>query len=196
MKFKFPIQLHSGLKIILSQPYGDERNADWYKANGLNITKHNGIDYLLSGKRSQSYGTPLPCIFPNARVTRRYYTEPMSTTGNGLRIAYKDPEGVKWEAVYWHVSEVTEERDLKLGDMVCLMGNSGLVKPKPTNKFPFKGTHCHFMLYRNGRLVDPLKYCDIQDVFYGTDTSIEKDLAPLAWVLSYISKELSKLTKK
>lgn len=195
MKFKFPIRIHSNKKLRISQYYGDDRNKEWYKENNLNITKHNGIDYLLNGKRTQSYGTELPCIFPEAKVVRRYYTNAMSTTGNGLRIAYRDPQGVKWEAVYWHCSEVTEKRELKLGDTVALMGNSGLVMPKPTNKRPYNGTHCHFMLYRNGKLVNPILYMGVADVFYGKDTGIEKDLAPLAWVLSYISNKLKQYEK-
>lgn len=144
---KLPLPIKSQNKPIITQGYGDTRLVEWYKANGVNIPMHNGVDFVVGTDRI-TFGTPLVCPFETAKVVKVTFDTPTSTKGNGVTI-----EGV-WEGktlqvVFWHTSEVSAKTgdNLKFGDTICYIGNSGLCNPPRTEDNPFAGSHLHLMVF-------------------------------------------------
>lgn len=201
----FPIKVPKGLKPVITQPYGDPRNAEWYKANGININVHNGTDLTLSGDNRQGYGAELITPSEGWQIVKTTFDNPMSTKGNGVTLQSQPftEDGIEkiCQVVYWHCSEIKTERHVRPAyDTVAYVGNSGLVKPAPTPQCPYCGTHLHLMLFDfhkvngfwvlqnadnglNGA-IDPALRFDFTKVIEGEDTGISKDLPPLVWAMN------------
>lgn len=182
-------------KIIVTQEYGNLSNVDWYKANGLNIPFHNGIDIVLGDSRV-TYGTECVCPFPKAKVIRVDWENATSTRGNGVVIE-ADYEGSKYWVTFWHSGEILVKvgQEVKEGDVLCYIGNSGLCNPKPTEAQPWNGSHCHLGLRKfafdglNWKMLDeyngvsgyrnPRELFDFSQCYIGKDTGLIHDM----WVL-------------
>ena len=203
-KFPFPIKLHSGLTPVESQKYADTSKVKWYHDNGINILFHNGGDYILKWGGKTTYGSELIAVF-DGTIVKNTFDFPMSTKGNGLTLEsdpFVDDDGIKKiiQVVYWHNSKnvITAGR-VKKGETIALVGNSGLVDPKPTFTQPFNGAHVHFMVFvyhwiNNvwvlqeadngvGGAQDPMKFINLNEVVYGKDAP-ENDLPAFQWAVS------------
>ena len=91
------------------------------------------------------------------------YDVPHQTKGNGIYLLSEDSS---FSTNYWHLSqfEINVGDKISQGTPIGLMGNSGNVRPKPTPKNPYNGTHLHFGLIIHGKFtyykgfVDPVQY--------------------------------------
>lgn len=201
MKKPLPLAVPLGYQVYMTQPFGDTAKVEWYKANGLNISAHNGLDLVVwkSGiteaeSKRLTYGTKIVCPVPNAVLDKTWWENPMSTKGNGIQIAWTEGTDT-YKMLAWHCSEINPKPKYVLEEQIGLIGNSGLVDPKPSPACVFCGSHLHLMLYKNSVLIDPEIYFDIKKWYTAPDTGKEKDLAPFAHFLSWISAELKKLIK-
>ena len=177
--YKLPIS--SPNKPFLTLPYGSKAMVQWYKDNGLNLTEHNGADFI-TGKAVETYGAALVCPFPTAKVVNVVWDSPMTTKGNGVTLEYK--EGNKrHQIVFWHTGEIVVKLNQVVGEgqTVCYIGNSGLCMPAPTKDRPYDGSHLHFMLFTNGVLKDPLTLFDKDEWYLGEDSGFIHDIEPAKW---------------
>lgn len=195
-KLPFPVQVHSGLKLVVTQHYGNPSNVEYYKQNGINMPFHNGVDVVLSGDNLKTFGTAIVCPSDGWLVRKAYwYDDPISANGNELVIWSPVIDGEQIELRFVHLSEIiAKEGDiLPKGYIMGYIGNSGLVSPKPTPEKPCSGTHLHLgmCIYKdsvlqdakNGvyGLIDPLTRLDINNPFKGEDTGLEKDVPAFKW---------------
>src|SRR3990167_8793374 len=193
MKYPLPISCPKGTKPFITQYYGDASNVAWYKEHGLNLTAHNGLDIIV-GDSIQTYGTKLVCPVSNAELSQTWFTNAMSTTGNGIQIGWNEGAD-RYNLILWHCSEIVTKNTYKEQDIVGYIRNSGLVKPAPTPQKPFDGSHLHLGLRKNNILIDPLTIFDETTWFTSEDTGQEKDLPPLFWALNYAKEQIKKIIK-
>jgi hypothetical protein len=189
MKYKLPIA--SPTKPTITQYYGDKSRVAYYHANGIMIDAHNGVDFV-TGDAIQTYGTRLVCPVPKAELSKTWWENPMSTSGNGIQIAWEEGSD-RYNVRFWHCSEIVTTNTYLEGSTIAYIGNSGLCSPKPTPQKPFDGAHLHLMVFKNGVLIDPLDIFDQNQWFISEDSGQEKDLPPLFWMLEYAKKQLLKL---
>lgn len=173
--------------------YGDTSNLAWYIANGLNISYHNGTDFVI-GDSIQTYGTKLVCPFPQSYLSQKWWDIPMSSKGNGIQISWEEGTD-RYNVRFWHCSEIVTKLSYKEGEVIGYIGNSGLVKPAPAPQSPFAGAHLHLMVYKNGVLIDPLEIFDKDQWFLSDDTGLEKDLPPFFWVVNFIKEQIEKIKR-
>ena len=202
-KLPCPIKVHSGLKPIVTQPFGDTTTLAWYKERGMNIPFHNGTDIILSGTDVQTYGSELITPSEGWRIVKATFDAPMSTKGNGVTIQSPqfEEDGIQkvLQVVYWHASHIEFDSKVRPAyDTVANVGNTGAVRPEPTVKCPFAGSHLHLMLFEyhiiNGRnvlqnanngvggAINPLERFDMTWTIEGKDTGGASDRYPLEWV--------------
>lgn len=131
-------------------------NYDYYKnvcpLEGKCLKGHNGIDFVAP------WGTPLLAVEDG-------YVEEVNDKPGGygrhVRLVCGDNE---W--TYGHLSKiaVSKRQQVKKGDVVGNMGNTGLVFPLPTIIKPLAGTHLHLGLRRlKGGVVQ-----DYENGFFGS----------------------------
>lgn len=190
-KYPLPIACPKGVAPVITQLFGDTSSVDWYQANGLNLTAHNGVDFIV-GNPIQTYGTRLVCPFPQAELSQTWWNNAMSTSGNGIQIAIEFGND-RYNIRFWHCSRINTKSTYKEGEDVAYIGNSGLCRPAPSYSKPFDGSHLHLMVYKNGVLIDPLTVFDETKWFVQEDTGPEYDMPPLKWSLDYISLQIKKL---
>lgn len=137
VKLTAPIANFSFAKNI-SQLFGF--NPLLYKPFG--IPGHNGLDIYMPGAPNKGFGTPILAAH-DGKVTRIEYDVPNRTKGNGIELLSSDGS---FFTVYWHVSSflVNLGDEVKAGQTIATMGNSGFVKPAPSLNDPHAGTHLHF----------------------------------------------------
>ena len=166
---------------FLTQAYGDKSRVAWYIANGINITEHNGADFI-TGDSVATYGTPLVCPFKTAKVVKISFDTPMATKGNGVTIEGRVGDD-KIQVVLWHTGEVSLHLGdkIKEGDIICYIGNSGLCSPAPTAEYPYNGSHLHLMIFKNGILGDPATVFDFKTWYLGEDSGHVHDVHPIVW---------------
>ena len=191
MKFPLPLEIVKGRFPVVTQEFGNKSNADWYRANGINIDAHNGTDIVIGGGRNQAvdtYGCKLVCP-TGALLNAVWFDEPMSTKGNGVKVQWNDGRTIKM--VVWHCSECNRQEEYKAGDTLGYIGNSGLVSPKPSYAAVHNGAHLHLMTYINDVLTDPREVFDFTKwTVSATDTGITKDLPPFQYFLNKIFQSL------
>lgn len=195
MKYPLPFSLPKGCIPVISQLYGNKTYVDWYKANGVNIDAHNGIDFVVGNPihdKILTYGAKLVCPVPNAEFSYKWFTDPMCTQGNGIQIGWEEGND-RYLLIFWHCSEIVVQNTYKEQDVVGYIGNSGLVSPKPTYTEPFNGAHLHLGLRKNNVLIDPLEIFDLSRWYTSEDSGQQKDLPPLFWSLAYAKQQVNKL---
>ena len=118
-------------------------NKSLYKPR-FGIPGHNGLD-IMGDDEKMGYGTRIHASHPG-KVVKVFSDFPTKTHGTGIYLQQQLPSGRFIETVYWHLSDVTVKPgdDVKLWDVIGLMGNTGFVLPKPTRWCPYCGTHLHF----------------------------------------------------
>lgn len=200
-KHPLPIAIPKGYFPILTQPYGDKSTIDWYKANGLNITEHNGADFTISfvgatedQARMATYGAKLVCPVELSYLSKAWWDNPMSTKGNGIQITWTE-DGKDISIRFWHCSEITQQSTYKKEEQVGLIGNNGLVRPEPTPYCVYCGSHLHLMVYVNGVLTDPKEIFDFTKWFIANDTGVGKDLPPIIYFVQKLWNKIFSIAK-
>jgi murein DD-endopeptidase MepM/ murein hydrolase activator NlpD len=200
-----PIKRHSGLKVVVSQKYGEVANNAWYKQRGIDIPFHNGIDLVLSGSPLQTFGSEIVACF-DGQVVRNFWGGEMNSHGNGLVLRgdmfYENGIAYRYEALYWHLSGLNTPFASRIGIGSCIgyVGNSGDCKPAPTVINPWGGSHLHFgvIKYRNDGngwfvenkdngvdgFINPLPLIDDLQGLEGMDTGVSRDLAPIRYFIN------------
>lgn len=105
---------------------------------------HNGLD-LFKG-----YGVPVRAAH-DGYVT---YAGVDNSEGWGVVLRTNEPREYKdgeafFKSIYWHLLPnipVKVNQQVKTGEILGYMGNTGFVMPKPTPQNPTAGTHLHFAL--------------------------------------------------
>lgn len=146
------------LKTSISQMFGV--NAAYYQPNH-GIPGHNALDIIKSDDK-RGYGAPIIAAHDGV-VTQATQDVPWRTKGNGIVIAAKDGA---FATIYWHLAgfECAVGEEVKRGQVIGLMGNTGEVFPQPTKLCPHCGTHLHFGVLEYGHenaykgFVDPAPY--------------------------------------
>lgn len=146
----------------------------------FNIPGHNGLDFYVKDAKT-SYGVPILATHDGI-VDRLQYETSWRTNGNGIYLL--SDEG--FSTVYWHLSEIHVNigQQVKRGDVLGLMGNTGFVLPPPDASNPHNGTHLHFAIFDSSQkdneyhgFIDPAPYLIndgdklptklVQDLFIG-----------------------------
>jgi murein DD-endopeptidase MepM/ murein hydrolase activator NlpD len=143
-----PIKHSKNCRVMVSQYFG--ANPAYYAK--YNIKGHNGVDLILGYDAQKMYGTDINSVC-DGYVSKVIWDEPMSSKGNGVYInepAYLGQDGLTrynmW--VYWHLMDIDVlAGEVKEGEIIGDMGNSGEVFPKPDIDKPYAGTHLHIALY-------------------------------------------------
>lgn len=140
MELKSPLKYTKGQKTSITQRFGE--NPEFYSP----MKGHNGIDFV-NGYQKSAYGTGIVAVH-DGKVSRVISNTPMSTMGNGVYIIKQEGDTL-YRTIYWHLSEVLVKagQEVKQGQLIGRMGNSGIVRPVPTTSCPYCGTHLHFGLY-------------------------------------------------
>lgn len=213
-----PIKRHSGLGVRISQKFGDKSNIAFYVSNGIAIPYHNGTDYVLGLDPRQSYGSELPALADGVVVKIQYDT-PLSTKGNGITVQtpIRTWNGEEYQSYYthWHCSKIVKAvgDQVKKGETVAYLGNSGAVFPSPTPENPYNGTHDHVMCWCYKRVGDtwvllnkengvggahdPMDHMlDLyNDALFGNSPRIEERLLPFQDLIDIIKSKVEALIK-
>lgn len=138
-KLGYPIENFSWDKNI-SQLFGV--NHDTYNDN-FGIPGHNGIDIIVQDEKS-GYGSKILSSH-DGKVVKIFTDFPTKTQGTGIYIQ-QTIGNIIIETVYWHLSDILVKAgdEVKKGQVIGLMGNTGFVYPKPSAEHPYWGTHLHF----------------------------------------------------
>lgn len=173
----YPIKNFSW-KENISQLFGVNRA---YYQPKYGIPGHNGLDIIVRDDK-KGFGTPIISVCDGI-VESKTYDVPTRTNGNGVYIYSVE---LNRTFVYWHLSDFQCEvgQEVKEGDVIGLMGNSGAVYPLPTKYNPYDGTHLHFaVLDRSNKneysgFIDPVPFLwesgklpllFSRDLFYGRE---------------------------
>ena len=108
------------------------------------IPGHNGIDIVPPNP----YGQKVVAAH-DGTVTQLNKDDPTRKNGNGLWIqGWAGDEYV--QTAYWHLSSfnVIPGQQVKAGDCVGFIGNTGFVFPAPSDACPQCGSHLHFAVSR------------------------------------------------
>lgn len=99
---------------------------------------HNGIDIV------SDYNTPIGAV-EDGIIYQIQIDDPIHSKGNGIWIKHQN-----YYTIYWHLSRfnVVIGQQVKAGDIIGFMGNTGYVFPKPTEENPYAGTHLHFGIWQ------------------------------------------------
>ncbi len=185
MKLQPPIKDFSWRDNI-SQLFGVNR--EMY-SRYFNIPGHNAID--IRGE----YGTPILAAH-DGTIEKIIYDVPHKTKGNGIYLLSTDKT---FSTNYWHLAgfECQIGQEVKTGQVIGLMGNSGWVRPKPTPSAPHNGTHLHFgkkihglTNYYNG-FVDPTPFLDPEKlpVFFVYNLFLGKRGDHVSWLQTILKCE-------
>lgn len=134
------------------------RNFDWVEnisqLFGVNAQKyqevygipnHNGLD-IFAGNEKFGYGTEILAAHDGI-VESVVYDNPHHTKGSGVYLRSMDGT---FFTCYWHLSGFAEgiyaKKEIKTGDVLGLMGNSGTTFSTLPASNPYRGTHLHFGL--------------------------------------------------
>ena len=145
--------------------YGKGSTSDWvtsskYGAKDVDgVSSHNGIDF--TGK---PYGTPIGSAANGivVNVVDGNTWKDSDIAGGKYNANYVDvyneQNGITYR--YYHLagSAVSVGQSVGAGEVIGYMGNTGNVRPIPTDDNPTAGTHLHLSTYKNGAYIDPSSY--------------------------------------
>lgn len=205
---KIPFKVPTGLRPVITQPYGDIDNLAFYKSKGITIPFHNGVDLTTNGSSRNTYGCPV--FAPCDGIVTKVYWEGGPVAANGNEVVFhtsKFEEGSVWKVLefrFVHLSGVDESLEGKqvfMGAVLGYVGNSGLVSPAPTALTPYAGTHLHLgmieyevdeatgnLINKNEKngvygLLDPMTRINLEDFDTMTE-DVTKDAPALQWGIS------------
>lgn len=175
----------------ISQLYGV--SAYFYQKE-FGIPHHNGIDIVVRDSK-RGYGTPIKATH-DGKIAYLRADNVQSSKGSGVYLQSLDN---KFQTVYWHLSEIMCNLgdEIKQGQTIGLMGNTGRCKPKPTQLNPYAGTHLHYALKifnasnNLGGFVDPVPYMwnknDKLSVYWARDLFFGKSGDDVAWLQTVLA---------
>ena len=113
---------------IVSQGWGT--NGEWYRANGINIEGHNGLDLIATDKQAVRAAHDGEIVYAGVD----------SKEGWGVVLRTLEPiDSVYYKTIYWHLIKeipVKVGTKVKAGDLIGYADNTGFST----------GTHLHFGL--------------------------------------------------
>ncbi|MFD2286164.1 peptidoglycan DD-metalloendopeptidase family protein [Pedobacter petrophilus] len=111
----------------------------WGDGRDNNARKHEGVD-IFGARRSPVIASA------NGTITR------VNENNLGGKVVWLRPAGKDYTLYYAHLDEqvAREGQEVKIGDTIGLMGNTGNAKTT--------ATHLHFGIYTSGGAVNPLPY--------------------------------------
>lgn len=119
-------------------------SAGWY-----GYANHKGIDFCTRGATGNTYGKEIRAAADGTVYSAEYHY----SWGNNVYINHGN--GVYTR--YAHCSQllVSKGQQVKQGDVIAYVGNTGNVSPRPTASNPHAGAHLHFEVWVNGERVNP-----------------------------------------
>lgn len=119
-------------------------SAGWY-----GYANHKGIDFCTRGATGNTYGKEIRAAADGTVYSAEYHY----SWGNNVYINHGN--GVYTR--YAHCSQllVSKGQQVKQGDVIAYVGNTGNVSPRPTASNPHAGAHLHFEVWVNGTRVNP-----------------------------------------
>ncbi len=119
-------------------------SAGWY-----GYANHKGIDFCTRGATGNTYGKAIRAAADGTVYSAEYHY----SWGNNVYINHGN--GVYTR--YAHCSQllVSKGQQVKQGDVIAYVGNTGNVSPRPTASNPHAGAHLHFEVWVNGERVNP-----------------------------------------
>lgn len=119
-------------------------SAGWY-----GYANHKGIDFCTRGATGNTYGKEIRAAADGTVYSAEYHY----SWGNNVYINHGN--GVYTR--YAHCSQllVSKGQQVKQGDVIAYVGNTGNVSPRPTPSNPHAGAHLHFEVWVNGTRVNP-----------------------------------------
>lgn len=196
MKYQFPARIPLGRTVVVTQGFGDV-----HKAIDCVFTD-TPEDFTSVESGWQTYGTPIVCPFPTARMITREIDVPEGEKGSIFQVQYDAPDGMTYILGGLHCSEIVDEQLFEFGQTIAYVGNNGIhqVTPSPTPAYPARGSHIHLSLNVNigpqpnpNVPVDPLDYFDTTRPFRGNDTGIEKDTPAYLWAIGIFREAIKNL---
>lgn len=112
--------------------------------DGESLPGHNGLDIIIPDDERRGYGKAVLAMH-NATVRQIETDFPIKKRGNGIYLLQKLDSGKYLETTYWHLSDfdVKVGDEVKVGDVIGKIGNTGYVKPEPSKNCPYCGSHLH-----------------------------------------------------
>lgn len=112
-------------------------------------SSHNGTDLALLGYSDGGYGYPVVSTRDGIVVSCMFNSstsEYGENAGGGLFVKIQHDDGTL--AIYMHLSRtiVAKGQQVKAGEKIGEVGNTGYCVPGPTAEHPYYGTHLHFEL--------------------------------------------------
>lgn len=181
-KWRIPIAVAPGHRVILTQPYGPTSNPLEPKGPNDEPHFHYGLD-LVCGDDHYTYGAPVVCPFPSGVITSEMVAGSIDGEGSYLFCAHTDANGIERKILCYHLSEAQPVGMVAEGSVLGKIGNTGLVSPKPSLVDPYAGAHLHLEYYINGVRVDPLPHFDITNPFIGPVPSKADALPATNWLI-------------
>ena len=119
-------------------------SAGWY-----GYANHKGIDFCTRGATGNTYGKEIRAAADGTVYSAEYHY----SWGNNVYINHGN--GVYTR--YAHCSQllVSKGQQVKQGDVIAYVGNTGNVSPRPSESNPHAGAHLHFEVWVNGTRVNP-----------------------------------------
>ena len=121
-----------------------------YISAGWNgYANHKGIDFCTRGATGNTYGKEIRAAADGTVYSAEYHY----SWGNNVYINHGN--GVYTR--YAHCSQllVSKGQQVKQGDVIAYVGNTGNDSPRPTASNPHAGAHLHFEVWVNGTRVNP-----------------------------------------
>lgn len=112
----------------------------------FNIPGHNGLDiYVLP----DSYGVEVLATHDGI-INTLQFDDPTRKSGNGILMQGYDENGNYVQTLYWHLSRFNVQlgQQVKAGEVIGYIGNTGFVMPSPSPSCPHCGAHLHFGVSR------------------------------------------------
>lgn len=140
---EYTLELTTGpsLAFPINSKSGKSIGSYWGDGRDNNARKHEGVDIF------GAFRSPVLAI-ADGTVTR------VNENNLGGKVVWLRPKGRDYTLYYAHLDQqiATEGQDVKTGDTLGLMGNTGNAKNTPT--------HLHFGIYTYGGAVNPLPFID------------------------------------
>lgn len=139
---KFPV---SSKGMIMPLQYDNVYvSAGWY-----GYPNHKGIDFCTRGATGNTYGKNIRAAAAGTVLSAEYHYS------WGYNVYIDHGNGVKTRYAHCSKMLVSVGQEVKQGQIIAEVGNSGNVSPKPTDANPHAGAHLHFEVWINGTRTNP-----------------------------------------
>lgn len=119
-------------------------SAGWY-----GYANHKGIDFCTRGATGNTYGKAIRAAADGVVYSAEYHY----SWGNNVYINHGD--GVYTRYAHCSSIVVSAGQEVKQGQIIAYVGNTGNVSPRPSESNPHAGAHLHFEVWVNGTRVNP-----------------------------------------